>query len=268
MDLSKKTVKELKVICKSYNIKKVSKLSKKKLIHSIKYKMNLEKNAIIIQKFIRKNLQYKIEKRKILEKNAIIIQKIVKRKFKFKKRVVKNRGTGAGGSNTNKNGLNYERITDLIQYRDNIVHVKNVKFGKNINDNYDILKIKNKIFYRFMKKGLKHYFHKEFDNKYKKNLEPDESLYNKSENTLYILEKKFQQVSGSVDEKIQTGPCKLFMYSKLYPKIKIKYIYLLSDWFLQDKYELEKEYLDLHNIKIFFPNSINYIQEFTNYIIN
>ena len=42
------------------------------------------------------------------------------------------------------------------------------------------------------------------------------------------------------------------MYSKLYPDLEIKYIYLLSDWFLQNKYDLEKEYLDLHKIKILF----------------
>jgi len=31
---------------------------------------------------------------------------------------IENRGTGAGGSNTNKNGLSYEKITDIDELLD------------------------------------------------------------------------------------------------------------------------------------------------------
>ena len=38
---------------------------------------------------------------------------------------IKNKGTGAGGSNTNKNGLPYEDLTDLN------THIKVIKTNKN-----------------------------------------------------------------------------------------------------------------------------------------
>jgi len=60
----------------------------------------------------------------------------------------------------------------------------------------------------------------------------------------------------------------LINYKKLYPNLNVKYCYLLSDWFLNEKYKLEKEYLDFHNIKYFFPNDKNYIKNFVNFLVN
>jgi hypothetical protein len=58
---------------------------------------------------------------------------------------------------------------------------------------------------------------------------PDEAVVYK--NILYVIEKKTQSGSGSVDEKIQTGPYKLSIYQECAGMLGLeeaKYIYLLS----------------------------------------
>lgn len=48
-----------------------------------------------------------------------------------------------------------------------------------------------------------------------KRWDPDEAFINIHTNTVYIIEKKFQHCSGSVDEKLATFPFKIFEYEKL-----------------------------------------------------
>jgi hypothetical protein len=71
-----------------------------------------------------------------------------------------------------------------------------------------------------------------------KKLLPDEAFVNNITRTIYIIEKKFQHRSGSVDEKLQTCDFKLRQYKKLANLVGFdaKYIYLLNDWFMQDQY--------------------------------
>ena len=58
---------------------------------------------------------------------------------------------------------------------------------------------------------------------------------------LFIIEKKFQEDDGSVDEKLQTFGFKLYEYNKLFKRIKkvkkIYYFYLLSSYFENQKYD-------------------------------
>ena len=54
-----------------------------------------------------------------------------------------------------------------------------------------------------------------FDHTLGKTMEPDECILNKNKKHIIILEKKYQQGSGSVDEKIQTGVCKRWQYEKI-----------------------------------------------------
>jgi hypothetical protein len=96
----------------------------------------------------------------IKNKYAKIIQNKFYRKYFINNNnnnIIKNKGTGAGGKNTNKNGLDYEKITNLLNFV-NINFIDKIIFGKNKYDYYDILSIKNTIFYRFNKKGLHKYF--------------------------------------------------------------------------------------------------------------
>ncbi len=87
-----------------------------------------------------------------------------------------------------------------------------------------------------------------------KKLLPDEAFINLNNNTVYILEKKFQHSSGSVDEKLQTCDFKKKQYQKLfYPKgINVEYCYICNDWFLQSSYRDVHEYIHSVGCRIFF----------------
>ncbi len=52
-------------------------------------------------------------------------------------------------------------------------------------------------------------------------------------------EKKYQRVPGSVDEKLQTCDFKRKQYIKLVSELglKVEYVYVLSEWFREKRYE-------------------------------
>ena len=67
---------------------------------------------------------------------------------------------------------------------------------------------------------------------------PDEAYFDGD--TLYIYEKKYQQVEGSADEKLQTCGFKIYEFKKIAKLLgakKVKYTYILSNWFKQSKYK-------------------------------
>lgn len=78
-----------------------------------------------------------------------------------------------------------------------------------------------------------------------KKLLPDDSIYVIINNTLFIIECKFQQVAGSVDEKLQTCDFKKKQYQKLLSQlnIEVEYVYLLSDWFKKPEYKDVLDYI-------------------------
>ena len=92
-----------------------------------------------------------------------------------------------------------------------------------------------------------------------KKLLPDNAFYSARHNVLHIIEVKNQLRSGSVDEKIQTCGFKLRQYNKILsyfiPNIKIKFSYILSDWFKRDEYLDSLEYIEECNCNFYF-NSI------------
>ena len=74
---------------------------------------------------------------------------------------------------------------------------------------------------------------------------PDDAFVNEQTKTIYIVEKKFQNVSGSVDEKLQTCDFKRRQYEKLFNPIgyEVKYIYVLNDWYKQPRYKDVLDYI-------------------------
>ena len=74
---------------------------------------------------------------------------------------------------------------------------------------------------------------------------PDDAIYVIINNTLFIIEVKYQQVAGSVDEKLQTCDFKKKQYQKLMSQLNIdvEYIYILNDWFKQPKYKDVLDYI-------------------------
>ena len=150
----------------------------------------------------------------------------------------------SGGKNTNKNGLNFENDTLLEDEQiNNFVKIKKNKLRitmKNINEKNLSIKEGH---------GCK---------------EPDEVYIDKTNKKLLLLEKKFQNCSGSVCEKLQTCIFKKKNFEKQYPNFSIIYVYILSSWFL-DNCIAELDYLEENNIKYFIGNKINYknlIKEF------
>jgi hypothetical protein len=78
-----------------------------------------------------------------------------------------------------------------------------------------------------------------------KKLLPDDCIFVIVNNTLFIIECKFQHVEGSVDEKLQTCDFKKKQYQKLLSRanIEVEYVYLLSDWFKNNKYKDVLDYI-------------------------
>ena len=146
---------------------------------------------------------------------------------------------GKGGGNT-RTGLIFEGKTDLITF---LSHQNGYKVIDNdIYYNNEIVAsvYKQRGFLKFLKKlGI------DWKKYISKPLYPDNSIYVIIENTLYIIECKFQQVTGSVDEKIQTCDFKKKQYQKLMApaNIKVEYMYLLSDWFRDPKYKDVLDYI-------------------------
>ena len=175
---------------------------------------------------------------------------------------IKNRGTGAGGSNTNKNGLPYEELTDL---NDRLTIIKKNKFC-------DIIKFNGneKLFSKTKQANLFKYMKDEIN----KNIEkahgcknPDECYIDEESKNMFIIEKKFQQTSGSVCEKIQGAPFKREHYSRTFPNYNIIYIYCFSEWFKKNCIA-ELEYLDFKNIPYFCGDSKTFKDDIINFIIN
>jgi hypothetical protein len=95
---------------------------------------------------------------------------------------------------------------------------------------------------------------------------PDEAYINETRKQLFIIEKKFQQGPGSVDEKLQTGLFKKTHYKKLFPNYTIHYVYCLSDWFKREEYMSVLEYLQESNIPVFWGNDADYKNKMVDFI--
>jgi len=186
-----------------------------------------------------------------------LISDISKKKnmmIKPKKPKIINKGTGAGGPNTNKNGLKFEEVADLKDRYESIQTSQNgigseVKFKGH---SLTFIKVSKSALHKYMQKiGEKNMTLKPAAGcKF-----PDEAYIDLERNIIFIIEKKFQQESGSVDEKLQTGCFKQSHYKGLFPKFKIYYMYCLSDWFKSDDYESVLKYLKDGGIHVFWGSS-------------
>ena len=116
---------------------------------------------------------------------------------------------GKGGGNT-KTGLVFEGKTDLATFL-------NSQEGYQVTDGvvfYNDKKVarifKKHGFYRYLKEvGV------DWTKFISKKLLPDDSIYVIINNTLFIIECKYQQVAGSVDEKLQTCDFKRKQYQMI-----------------------------------------------------
>lgn len=148
-----------------------------------------------------------------------------------------NNGVGGGSTIT---GLNFEREKDILEL---------LKKQKGYSVKSNVIFYQDKEVARSYKKNSLYKFLESKKVDYKKILSkkllPDEALYVVVNNTLFVIEVKFQKVAGSVDEKLQTCDFKRKQYAKLMAplNIEVEYIYILSDWFRNPVYKDVLDYI-------------------------
>jgi len=140
---------------------------------------------------------------------------------------------GKGGANT-KTGLVFEGKVDFLSFirnqkgytvKTNIIFYNSKEVG---------ITFKKNGFYKFLEeRGV---YYKEFISR---KLLPDDAIFVIANNTLFIIEIKYQHGAGSTDEKLQTCDFKIKQYRKLLVNlnIEVQYIYILSDWFKKAEYK-------------------------------
>ena len=150
---------------------------------------------------------------------------------------------GIGGANT-QTGARFEIETNLANF---LKSQKGYEVRENDRPNGTCMRWEaffdnKKVADIFQKDGLYRYFD-EMNYNYReilsKKLLPDDSIFVFAKNTIYIIEKKFQRVAGSVDEKPQTCAFKLYEYRRLFAPLnrEVEYMYLFNrDWWSKPEY--------------------------------
>ncbi|MDE2037910.1 MAG: hypothetical protein KGI69_01640 [Patescibacteria group bacterium] len=146
---------------------------------------------------------------------------------------------GVGGGNT-ITGLRFEKRASILK----------------LLSSHEGYKVKGHIIYyqgnevaqSYRKNGLYKYLESkgvDYEKYISKKLLPDEAIYVIRNNTLFVIEIKFQSVAGSVDEKLQTCDFKKKQYKKLVAPLNIdaEYIYILNDWFRRPEYKDVLDYI-------------------------
>lgn len=146
---------------------------------------------------------------------------------------------GKGGGNT-KTGLNFENGRDIASVIKKVPGYS-VKNGVIFYNKKEVARsYKKHDLYRYLEsQGVDYKKH------ISKKLLPDDAVYVLHNNTLFVVEMKFQKVAGSVDEKLQTCDFKKKQYRKLMAplNIEVEYIYILSDWFQKPEYKDTLDYI-------------------------
>lgn len=146
---------------------------------------------------------------------------------------------GIGGGNT-KTGLLFEgraSILDLLKSKIGYVIKKDIVYYRG--EQVALCLGKHKLYKWLDMQGVN------YKTIFSKKLLPDEALYVIIENTLYVVEIKFQGVGGSVDEKLQTCDFKRKQYARLMAplNIEVEYIYILNNWFRKPVYKDTLDYI-------------------------
>jgi hypothetical protein len=193
--------------------------------------------------------------------------------------IIVNKGTGAGGANTNYYGKKFEEKTNnetrLIDmgYIRNSVYSDTKKKPKKAYDFYLSKTYEDKTISFVLQNGLKMFM----KNKY--NIElfrcPDEAYiiqYNTGKKVIKILEKKEQNVEGSVETKLWSGPSLKREYELvLGPDFEVHYGFCVSEFLKKKLTSNEKKYVILNtilaenHINVLFGDDDNYFEQFDNW---
>lgn len=180
---------------------------------------------------------------------------------------VQNRGTGAGGANTNVNGKAFEEKTNNEPRLLQAGFVKKGIPGKKGKNAYYLEKVDDgKTIIYMSQAGLDNYFMHFHKKEVFRN--PDEAylITKNGVSTLKILEKKNQTTSGSVEDKLRLGS---YFKNVEYPGMigegfRVEYAFCLSN-FLKESYiadTVKSKILREDNIKnsipVFFGEDADY----------
>jgi hypothetical protein len=154
--------------------------------------------------------------------------------------------TGGSGGGKTITGLNFEKKAN---FQELLEKIKGYKFEKVKGKAGKFIYYENEFIARCFKKYEFYRFLEESNIDWKsivsKKLLPDDALLLIARDTLFIIEIKYQQVAGSVDEKLQTCDFKRKQYQKLVKQLDlfVEYIYVLNDWFKKPEYKDVLEYI-------------------------
>ena len=185
-------------------------------------------------------------------------------------KMIINKGTGAGGANTNLYGKKFEEKTDNQPRLLEVGYTKH-KLNKTKTYDYYLSKIdEEKSIVFVLQNGLKMYM----KNKYNIDLFrcPDEAYiieYTNGRKVIKILEKKEQNVEGSVETKLWSGPSLKREYElALGNEFTVFYGFCVSNFLKQKLISNEKKYTILNtifnenNIAVLFGDDENYFETF------
>ena len=240
---------------------------------------NSELNNVVIEGNNLHEPQKKIKKTKpkilIIEEEDIEIEKV---ETEDPINVIINKGTGAGGANTNYFGKKFEEKTNNQMRLLNDGYTKNsfTKKPKKAYDYYLSKTFEDKTIIFVLQNGLKMYM------KHKYNIElfrcPDEAYiieYNTGKKVIKILEKKEQNVEGSVETKLWSGPSLKREYELvLGDNFEVYYGFCVSEFLKKKLTSNEKKYTILNtifnesNIAVLFGDDDNYFETFDTWFSN
>lgn len=189
-----------------------------------------------------------------------------------------NKGSGAGGANTNYYGKKFEEKTNNETRLLTLGYIKN-SFTQKPNKAhiyYLIKTFETKTIVFVLQNGLKMYM------KHKYNITmfrcPDEAYiieYTNGRKVIKILEKKEQNVEGSVETKLWSGPSLKREYELvLGPEFTVFYGFCVSEFLKKKLISNEKKYTILNsifnenNIVVLFGDDENYFETLTNWLNN
>ena len=148
--------------------------------------------------------------------------------------------------NSTITGLKFEKEIDFLTLIENIPNYDIQDQTERVGA--DIYYCNNLVARCFKKHSFYHFLDEngiDWENLISKKLLPDDALLVIVRETLFIIEVKYQQVPGSVDEKLQTCDFKRKQYLKLVSSLdlKVEYVYVLNDWFKQPGYKDVLDYI-------------------------
>ena len=183
---------------------------------------------------------------------------------------VVNRGTGAGGAQTNINGNKLE-VNVRGWYNNNITSKKMLDYSKK----------KNKWCVEEVEIDGKKYLHAPEDafKCYEENCEfannnitkahgakcPDDCFIDLVKKTIHWIECKFQQGSGSVGEKLQTCSEKIINLERRFPGWKINYCYVINTY-IKENFRWELERLEEKKIQYVIDDDVDFEKKILNLI--